>query len=87
MISKLTNASAAVTPSSAEPFDRRVLVVGGAAFAVLMAATADHGPGRVADRGHRRSGQRLRCPGQRRELRPGAPLAESRAVRTKCHLL
>jgi hypothetical protein len=43
MISKLTNASAAVTPSSAEPFDRRVLVVGGAAVAVLMAVSGRYG--------------------------------------------
>jgi hypothetical protein len=43
MISKLTNASAAVTPSSAEPFDRRVLVVGGAAVAVLMAVSGQYG--------------------------------------------
>jgi 4-amino-4-deoxy-L-arabinose transferase-like glycosyltransferase len=43
MISRLTNVSAAVTPSSAEPFDRRVLVVGGAAVAVLMAVSGRYG--------------------------------------------
>jgi hypothetical protein len=43
MISKLTPVSAAVTPSRAEPFDRRVIVVGGVVFAVLMAVSGRYG--------------------------------------------